>query len=119
LRDLLLLLVFVVVLYELRRMTQSGPAPRLPLAYKLIQERCDKVLLRSVSYVEELLGPPSSRECREPECESYEAMQTAQPGIIPRGDMWWSKWNDPNDTGKWVAVYFEGHTAYHVVKKGF
>jgi hypothetical protein len=121
LRDLLVLVVGGMMLYELREMTaERRPAPhRAPLDFKLVQERIGKVLMLDSNKVEALLGPPSPQQSWEPEFQLYEAVVAAHPDRYPSGSFWWTKWTDPNDEGKWIAVFFVGGKAYHVEKKGF
>jgi hypothetical protein len=121
LRDLLILVVVGVMLYQLREMAAERrlPPPRAPLDFKLVQERFGKVLMLDSSEVEALLGPPSPQQSREPEFQLYEAVVAAHPDRYPSGSFWWTKWTDPKDEGKWIAVFFAGGKAYHVVKKGF
>jgi hypothetical protein len=94
----------------------SGPQPRLD--FRLIQERSSKVDNRTPDEVEALLGPPSPYSW-EPEFAEYEERVRIRPDRYPKGMSWWTKWTDPEDEGRWVAVHFMGGRAYHVVTKGF
>jgi hypothetical protein len=121
LRDLLLLALFGLMLYHLRQMTaeRPPPPPRVPFDFKLVQARIDEVRMRDAGEVEALLGPPGPNQSREPEFELIEAVVAVHRDRYPSGDCLWTKWTDPNDEGKWVAIFFAGGKAYHVLKSGF
>jgi hypothetical protein len=95
------------------------PQPRTPLDFKLIQERVDKVYMRDREEVDALLGPPSPQQSWEPEFAPTEEMVRYHPDRYPSGPFWWTKWTDPQDENKWVAILFAGGKGCHVVKKGF
>jgi len=118
----LLLAAFLISAFCLRwNLPKPGPlnsAPQWPYDFRLIQERCGKVDYRTRDEVEALLGPPSPYSW-EPEFAEYEARVRYHPDRYPEGRSWWTKWTDPEDQNRWVAVLFIGDRACHVVKKGF
>jgi hypothetical protein len=127
-RDLALLVAFVVMLYVLRQMTAALERPRLrasPLAFKVVEERYNKVhLLASREEVEELLGPPTQRHAAGPDLQEAElAAQYSSRHVEMPVDRFWHKWVDTNDEARWVAVLYAGQdTEYKVcwiLKNGF
>ena len=118
---IILALALVSASYLRWRADSTPPPIWEPIDFKLIQERYDKVGwgIKS-SEVEALLGPPDLVQTREPEFQYYDDLVTYRPDRYPSGPFWWLKWTDPNDEGKWVAVFFGGDdTVCYVIKKGF
>jgi hypothetical protein len=112
-------LVLLSVFYLRWRADLSPPPPLQPLDFKLVKERYRWVLTKDITEVEELLGPPDSEQTWEPDFYFYEAQAAARPDRYPNGGFSWLKWSDQTNQEKWVAVFFVGNIACHVVKKGF
>jgi hypothetical protein len=97
------------------------PPARLPLDFKLVQERFEQVrLLARRAEVEELLGPPVGwRDFKfQPEFWDFERTIEARPDRYPSGSREWALWIDPKDENKWVAVHYIGGRVYHMLDKG-
>jgi hypothetical protein len=96
----------------------APPPPRVPLDFKLVRQRFRQVRpMASREEVEELLGPPSFQTEYEPDFEDINARVWARPDRYP-GEHSWAKWIDPQDKGKWVAVFFAGDRVYRTLHKG-
>jgi hypothetical protein len=93
--------------------------PAVPLDFNLVQERFARVGpgMREQE-VFALLGMQHAARFREPEFDRIDALVNAHPDRYP-GEHYWAKWADPEDEGKWVAVFFAAGHVYHVLKKGF
>src|SRR5205807_1913756 len=115
------LVIAAVASYCIWRMVTTGEQPlptppRLPLDFKVIQGRFAQVRPgKSREEVEELLGPPSQERCWD--IDFWDPVMEAHPDRYP-GEWVWVKWTDPNDEGRWIAVFFAGDIAYHTRKKG-
>jgi hypothetical protein len=117
------LLAIAALLYCAWRMVTASepapPSPRIPLDFKLIQERFGRVPLGATrEEVEEMLGPPSSCPAWDADFDSINRLVEAHSDRY-RGDWLWAKWTDSIDEGKWVAVFFCGGTARHFLTNGF
>ncbi len=127
--DLVLLILIVVILYELRPTTpavEPPPPSPPPLTFALIKDRYDLVHLGMTGEdVEALFGPPtehevSNRELKEVEDELWNFGRNPMP---EPSEMFWDRWSDPANKGRWVAVLYRGYSksarVYATIKEGF
>jgi hypothetical protein len=118
---------FYGVWWTARRIEQPPPPPPpkpAPLDFNVIAARHDEVKhSASRDDVERLLGPPTEplppgaqfdglEEVTERAAHSHRGFDMPEPQL-------WRMWVDPQDEGRWVAIYFAGGKVYGKTKRGF
>jgi len=126
--DLAWLILIVVILYELRPTTPAieHPRPCSPLDFAVIKARYDRVHWGMTGgEVEALLGPPTEHDVSDPELEDVEKKlwNFGRNPMPEPSEMFWDRWSDPANKGRWVAVLYQGYSksaiVYATIKRGF
>jgi hypothetical protein len=95
------------------------PQPRR-LEFELVAERYGQLRLASSrAEVELLLGRPSPWTWEPEFAEWREIAEHCNRHWSPAGARVWTKWTDPRDRNRWVAVLFAKEMVYAFHKKGF
>ena len=96
---------------------ESGPIEKLPeFDFEIVQRRCVRVFGMSEAELYAHLGAPTGPYSLEPEMEQIDGVFAAHPDRYPSKFRHWSKWVDPNDPQRWVAVMICGDRVYHTVQ---
>jgi hypothetical protein len=94
-----------------------------PLDFRVVAKRYAEVKLwAGRNDVERLLGPPTRRLDREDQFGRFKAVMGLVEQVNWRSGVpeprFWLLWVDPQDEGRWLAVYFAGGKVYHKTCEG-
>jgi hypothetical protein len=99
-------------------LVEHGRTQPKPLDFRVVAKRyADVRTWASRDDVERLLGPPTRLLGREDRrFGRLEALAELVRQVHWREDVppqYWCLWDDPQDQGRWVAIYFAGGKVYH------
>jgi hypothetical protein len=115
--------IIVILLWtgrEANRFRQPLDPPPVPLPFQLLAERASRIRSEmSASEVFGLLGPEQFVKFREPEMDEFDRSRFARPDRYPDPSVcYWSKWADPADPARWIAIFICGGHVYKTYKRG-